>query len=146
MRLWRISNFADLNGGGGVLYPARWHSAGRPILYTAESAAGALLEILAHLDREDLPDDLQLIEIDIDDDVTFETVAPDMLPSSWRSDTAGTRSIGDAWLKSGRNLLLRVPSVLAPRTWNYLINPRHDGATAMRIVATERFPFDGRLK
>jgi RES domain-containing protein len=146
MRLWRISDFADLDGIGGLLYPARWHNAGRPILYTAESPAGALLEILVHLDREDLPDDFQLIEIEIDGDVAAETAAPETLSASWRAELALTRSIGDAWLRDGETLMLRVPSVLAPRTYNYLVNPRHESAGSMRIVSVERFPFDGRLR
>jgi RES domain-containing protein len=129
-----------------LLYPARWHNAGRPILYTAESPAGALLEILVHLDREDLPDDFKLVEIDIDDAASIETIEPSALPPAWRSDTGGTRLLGDSWLKSGRRLLLRVPSVLAPRTWNYLLNPRHRDAAGLRILSTERFPFDVRLK
>lgn len=146
MRLWRISNFADLDGVGGLLYPARWHNAGRPILYTAESPAGALLEILAHLDREDLPDNIQLIEIETSDSATVESLPPDALDANWRDDIAVTRAIGDAWLKAGTSLLLRVPSVLAPRTYNVLVNPRHADSARMRIIATERFPFDGRLK
>lgn len=146
MRLWRISNFADLDGVGGLLYPARWHNAGRPILYTAESPAGALLEILAHLDHEDLPDDVQLIEIETSDSATVEALPPDTLDSNWRDYIAITRAIGDAWLKAGTSLLLRVPSVLAPRTFNVLVNPRHADSARMRITATERFPFDGSLK
>ncbi|WP_036293935.1 RES family NAD+ phosphorylase [Methylosinus sp. PW1] len=146
MRLWRISNFADLEGGGGLLFPARWHNAGRPILYAAESPAGALLEVLAHLDREDFPDALRLIEIDIADPPSLETLSPEALPPFWREDISVTRSIGDAWLASGRSLALRVPSVLAPRTWNQLLNPRHADSTTMRIVATEHFPLDERLK
>jgi len=146
MSLWRISNYADLDGAGGVLFPGRWHNAGRPIIYAAESPAGALLEILVHLDREDLPDDYQLIEIAGPETASIETIDPRSLPARWRDDLTVTRSIGDQWLRAARSLLLRVPSVLAPRTWNYLFNPRHADASAARIATTERFPFDGRLK
>jgi RES domain-containing protein len=106
--------------------------------------SGALLEILAHLDVEDLPDDIQLIEIDAASEPV--PLGTDALPSSWRADAAATRAVGDEWLRSGHSLLLRVPSVIAPRTWNCLVNPRHAEAAALRIVSTERFPFDGRLK
>lgn len=146
MQLWRVSNFADLSGNGGVMFPARWHNAGRPILYAAESPAGALLEILVHVDREDVPDDFQLIEMEVDDAASVEALEQTELPPNWRDDLMATRAIGDEWLSQGRSLVLRVPSILAPRTWNALLNPQHRDAPRMRIIGTERFPFDGRFK
>lgn len=145
MKLWRISNFASLDGAGGVLFPGRWHSAGRPIVYTAETPAGAILEILAHIDREDLPQSYQLIEIDADPALAYESVSLDALRENWREQHAITRSIGDEWLASNRTLLLGVPSALAPHTWNYLINPRHEYFRQLRIVGIERYPMDGRI-
>jgi RES domain-containing protein len=127
MHLWRISNFADIDGAGGVLFPARWHNAGRPILYAAESPPGALLEILVHLDREDFPDDLQLIEIQIDDAASISTVEPATLSANWRNDVGETRRLGDDWLANGRSLVLRVPSILAPHTWNRLLKSTPPG-------------------
>jgi len=50
MFLWRISNHATLNGRGGLYTSARWHTAGRLVVYLAESSAGALLEALVHLE------------------------------------------------------------------------------------------------
>ena len=50
MRLWRISNYADLAGTGGLVDNARWHSKGRRIVYLADSPASALLELLVRFD------------------------------------------------------------------------------------------------
>lgn len=146
MRVWRISNYADLSGIGGVRFPARWHSKGRPIIYTAEHPAGALAEFLAHLDLEDIPTNFQLLTIDFDGDPSTETISPDALPEGWASNLAATRAIGDAWLRSGRTLLLRVPSVLVPDAFNILVNPAHPEATALRIAKIEKVPLDHRLK
>jgi RES domain-containing protein len=143
--LWRISNFPSLEGVGGLLAPGRWHNAGRPILYAAETPAGALLEILAHLDLEELPDDYQLIEIVGSEKASIETVEEASLPDNWRDDLATTRKIGDEWLASGRSLLLRVPSALAPLTSNWLINPRHEDVATTSVARTMRFPLDERL-
>jgi RES domain-containing protein len=57
MRLWRISNYADLSGEGGRRAEGRWHERGRPVVYLAEHAALALLETMVHLEieYEDLP-------------------------------------------------------------------------------------------
>ena len=45
MRLWRISDFADLAGEGGLLVSGRWHSRGRRIVYLSDHPATALIEI-----------------------------------------------------------------------------------------------------
>lgn len=145
MRLWRISNHADLSGMGGFRFSARWHSKGRPILYTAEHPAGALTEFLAHIDLQDMPSTFQLITIDIDGAPPAPTVDPASLPADWTTNHAATRAIGDAWLKSGGSLLLRVPSVLVPDAFNMLINPTHADAGRMRIAKSEKVPLDSRF-
>src|SRR5687767_3600881 len=121
MKLWRISNYADLSGMGGVRFPARWHSKGRPILYTAEHPAGALTEFLAHMDIEDMPVNFQLLTIQLPDETPQPQLNADRLPDGWASNLAATRAIGDAWLRDGTSLLLRVPSALVPQAFNVLI-------------------------
>lgn len=143
MKLWRVSNHADLSGIGGTLVSGRWHSVGRPILYAAEHPAAAILEMLAHMDREEIPATYQMLEIEAADDVSSETPA---LPSDWRAAPALSRAIGDDWLAQAKSLLLRVPSVLAPRTTNVLINPRHPEMSRVRLVSAERLDLDARLR
>lgn len=57
MFLWRISNHLSLAGKGGSRASGRWHTRGRRVVYCAENAAAALLEILVHFEIEirDLP-------------------------------------------------------------------------------------------
>jgi RES domain-containing protein len=145
MRLWRISNYADLSGMGGVRFPARWHSKGRPVLYTAEHPAGALTEFLAHMDIEDMPVNFQLLTIEAPDETPLLSISTDQLPEGWASNFAATRAIGDAWLRGGTSLLLRVPSVLVPRAFNVLVNPMHEDARTLNIVAAEKVPLDSRF-
>jgi RES domain-containing protein len=52
MRIWRISNFADLSGRGGMLIDGRWNRRGTPIVYCTDHPSTALLEILVHATRE----------------------------------------------------------------------------------------------
>ena len=122
MLLWRISNYADLIGTGGLLFPGRWHSAGRPIVYLAESPAGALVEILVHLDRDNLPDRFQLIGVETGD-MTIEQAPP--LIAGWENDVRLSRAAGDEWLGAGRTAALRAPSAILPHSWNVLLNPQH---------------------
>ena len=144
-RLWRISNYADLTGEGGLHFPGRWNSKGRPIIYTAEHSAGAMMEHLAHLDRAMMPKIFQLIEIEIGDSVKIADLASGALPLKWIFNEDTTRAIGDAWLKNAASLALRVPSVLVPDSWNVLLNPAHPDARHMKIVKTQRVPLDARL-
>ncbi len=150
MILWRISNYPDLSGAGGVIHPGRWHNRGRPVVYLAESAAGALLEVLVHVEAKhpaELPRDYQLLEVDVPDEARIEDIETESaaLPEGWQSDLSATRRLGDRWLASGSSLLLRVPSVVVGRTYNLLFNPLHALAARCTIVSVVRYPFDQRL-
>jgi RES domain-containing protein len=145
--LWRISNHAALDGGGGLRAPGRWHSRGRRIVYCAPNPATALLEVLVHaeIDAEDVPITLRFLEIEAPDSVTVETADTRSLGSDWRRDPEMTRPLGDLWLHSGRTALLQVPSAVVPATWNVLINPQHPDSARIRVVRIHKQPIDRRL-
>jgi len=142
--LWRISNFSTLDGGGGLTAPGRWHTAGQRIVYCAANPATALLEVLVHakIDFEDVPVNFRYLEIDAPDTLAIEDVG---LGERWWTDLAATRRAGDRWLRTGQTALLRVPSVIVPATWNFLINPRHAESGAVRIIREHSHGFDLRL-
>jgi RES domain-containing protein len=147
MRLWRISNHADLTGEGGLLASGRWHSRGSRILYLTDHPASALLEVLVHLDvdAEDLPDSYRLLAVDIADSVGHLSIGQHDLVAGWADHVAVTRGLGDRWLRDKRAALLRVPSAIVPVTWNWLLNPAHADAAQARIVEIIHAPFDRRL-
>lgn len=144
--LWRISDFSELNGEGGLLYSARWHTAGHPIVYLAESAAGALLEILVHLELEDndLPRPYNLLRVSVPTDFQIEHLQVSDR-DSWKDDERVTQAIGDEWLRSGRTALAQVPSAIMPGTRNYLLSPEHADASRIRIAGITKAEFDSRL-
>jgi RES domain-containing protein len=145
--LWRISNHATLDGGGGLRAPGRWHSRRRRIVYCAPNPATALLEVLVHaeIDAEDLPIALRFLEIEAPDSVPVENVDARSLGSGWQRNTETTQPIGDSWLLSGRTALLHVPSAIVPATWNVLINPKHPDSARIRVVRVHEQPIDRRL-
>jgi RES domain-containing protein len=147
MILWRISNYADLLGIGGMEASARWHTAGRPIVYLAESPSSALLEILVHLetDEDDRPDTYQILKVEAPDDISVNRVSLTSLPGDWKNNEEATREIGDAWLEKSGSALMRVPSVIMPETYNWLLNPRHADAKKVVILHTEKHLYDSRL-
>ncbi|MBE7420098.1 MAG: RES family NAD+ phosphorylase [Ideonella sp.] len=147
MILWRISNYADLSGAGGLLHAGRWHHRGRPVVYLAESPAGALVEALVHVQAStaaELPVSYQLLEVEAPDAALIEDELP-ALPQDWRERPDLTRTLGSDWLAAQRSLLLRVPSAVVARSFNRLFNPLHPQAAVCRVLSSARHPFDGRL-
>ena len=122
----------------------RWHTAGRPIVYLAEHPALCLLEVLAHdVDPAGLPRAYRWLKVETGRALRVASVHD--LSRGWATDLTWTRTTGDRWLTEGRTPLLRVPSVLAPEAFNYLLNPVLSGARAARVVATVAYPIDPRL-
>jgi RES domain-containing protein len=142
MRVWRISNYADLSGLGGMVTEGRWNLIKTPIVYCADHPATALVEILVHLDGEDLPATFQLLEIDIPEAAEIETAD---LPDDWRDNSPATRRIGTGFVQAGRAAVMRVPSVIVPFANNYLLNPRLAKPAGVKIVQATVHPFDPRL-
>ena len=50
MILWRISNYPNLDGTGGLYVSGRWHSKGHPVVYCTLNPSTSLLEILVHME------------------------------------------------------------------------------------------------
>jgi RES domain-containing protein len=146
LELWRISNHHSLTGEGGLRYSARWHTAGRPIVYLAASPAGAMVEVLVHLELEEdeLPPAYTLLKIEAFPKFGVEKIhIPDK--QDWKANLSLSRKLGDEWLKSAQTVLARVPSALLPNTFNYLLNPLHRDAKQVRIASTTKASFDPRL-
>lgn len=145
MRLWRLSRHVSLDGGGGLRAAGRWHNQGRPILYTATSPSGALVEMLVHLDvePEEIPDGYRLLGIDVPDESMNDACSEGI--GNRLSGLERSRALGDAWLRGRDSLLCRVPSAIISHTDNVLINPAHPDITKVVLSIDEPFKLDGRL-
>ena len=147
MKLWRISNYQDLAGIGGIKTAARWHNKGIPVVYLSESPALAMLEVLVHFELapDEVPTQYQLLEIDYQGQRGISRLDESALPPNWREDENITRAIGDEWLSGLKGALLRVPSAIVANSYNFLLNPRHELAVSATIVGVQPQPFDTRL-
>jgi len=148
MVLWRISNYADLQGRGGLVSSGRWHTRGHPAVYLAETPAGALIEALVHLElnEADLPPGYQLLKVNVPANVKTEKCNPATLGETWMVNTEITRRVGDEWLRRRSALLLRVPSAIVPETWNWVLDPSHPQARRIRISWARRYEWDARSR
>lgn len=126
---------------------ARWNSKGRQVIYAAESRSLACLENLVHRSGLALQQDFRTLVISVPDSCVPETVPLTGLPDGWRSlmDLSPCQRIGDAWVSGQRSLLLRVPSVIIPEEFNYVVNMQHPDFRKVRIVRREAFLFDPRV-
>jgi RES domain-containing protein len=147
MFLWRISNHAGLEGRGGLLASARWHTRGRAVVYLAKSPAGALIEVLVNLelDAARLPGSYTMLKVEAPDDIQVMRVEVASLPEGWAGDMSISRSRGDEWLVGGESALLEVPSAILPATFNVLLNPQHPDAARVRVVWQRAYPYDRRF-
>jgi RES domain-containing protein len=145
-KLWRVSRHRDLKGAGGLRAPGRWHERGLPVVYLAESPAGALLESCAHTSANDVPPRYTLLTLEVEGRVATSHLNVNTLPKDWIERQEVTREIGSAWLRDGRSALFRVPSALVPATFNVLLNPLHPDAARIRIQSAVQYPFDPRIK
>jgi RES domain-containing protein len=145
MELWRISNYADLSGIGGIRAAGRWHSQGRRIVYLADHPSSALLEMLVHLDRDLIPSTYQLLRVAVPSEIAIEVIEAVKLSPDWRSETMTSRRLGDRWLDEGASALLQVPSATSGRGNNFLLNPAHPDAARITVAEIVRAPFDSRL-
>lgn len=144
--LWRISNYENLEGIGGLYSEGRWHRRGLKVVYLAEHPALALLEVMVHLeiDHEDLPDSYKMLKIRVPEHDDY--VSECSLPENWKHDENTTQAIGVKWLEHASSPLLRVPSVILPESINFILNPMHPSSADITIVDVIDFPFDERLK
>ena len=147
MFLWRISNHSTLDGRGGLHAAARWHSQGHAIVYLAASPAGALVEVLVHLelDPQRLPASYGMLKAEAPDEAQPRRITAASLPNNWRDDLMLTRRKGDEWLIADESALLEVPSAILPETFNLLLNPRHPDAERITILWHQPFPYDRRF-
>jgi RES domain-containing protein len=147
MFLWRISNHSSLDGRGGLLASGRWHTRGKAVVYLAETAAGALLEALVHLELDygNLPETYGLLKAEAPDSLRPQNLDVNKLTDDWVKDQIATRTAGDEWLSGRKTVLLRVPSAIVPETGNVLLNPEHAEAGKIRVVWYRPYPWDRRL-
>ncbi len=148
MRVYRLVKgefIKDLTGNGSKLYGGRWNSVGLPALYTAEHISLAVLENLVYLKKYKKPPDYHLLTIELPDSIEPVVINKGKLKRNWKDDPNYSQFIGDAFLRSGQGLYLRVPSAIVDEEHNFIINPNHSQAVKLKILATQGFHFDKRL-
>lgn len=150
MKVWRLARaaYTTPNGEGAKKYGGRWTPSGLAVVYTSGSLALAAVEALVHAESDLLPDDLVILSANIPDTLPIRIIAPDDLPGGWQNIPAPRTllTIGVDWLRTNREVGLRVPSAVVPQEWNILLNPAHLDFSAIEWTSEGPFHWDSRLK
>jgi len=145
-RISKAKHIEDLSGEGARLHGGRWNPKGYAVLYTSENRALAALEVLVHLNRETIPDDLKIISLEIPDN-EIEVYDEEKFNAILKHENVenSLKNEGKNWLESKRSLALKIPSVLIRREQNILINPLHSAFPKVKKRIVENFYFDKRF-
>ncbi len=151
MTVYRLSKkkwAEDKSGEGARLFGGRWNTIGTPCIYTCSNRALTVLEYSCHVPLDEIPRALCFTLYEIPEKAIYECKGFE-LPGDWQkmdySDTC--REFGTHLFKKINCLVIRVPSVVVPYEYNYLINPIHpDMNTKVNVLATEDYSYDIRIK
>ncbi len=150
IRLYRVLRKryarAPFDGEGAYLYGGRWSSPGVRLSYASEHQSLAMLEYFIHIDKDDPPDDLVLAVAEVPSEIAPKRMEATQLSATWREPAAPPElaRFGDEFAESGQDCLLFVPSVLAPKENNCLINPAHQDYTKLVVGELEPLFYDRR--
>jgi len=136
-----------LDGLGASFSNNRWNSKGTPIIYTAETRALALAEIVVHLSAAALPLDYVMLTIEIPDSSKVQEISSSELKPDWNTfpHSMETQRPGDQFIRDRKALLLKVPSAVVHGDSNILINPLHRNIHEVDVIDIQDFPLDNRL-
>jgi RES domain-containing protein len=146
-RLTREKFATALSGKGAAIKGARWNSIGVEIIYSASNRSLAMAEIAVHFTLATLPDDYFMMTLFIPDDISIKKLSQSELPEDWNAfpHPTFTQSVGDQFISTNKHCVLQIPSAVTQGDYNLLINPNHPDFVKIKIVSTEKFPFDKRI-
>ena len=123
------------SGEGARLFGGRWNYKGIPAVYLSQNLSLSALEMFVRLTKKDNRIRFLCFKVEIPDSVKIEERAVAYLPKDWQQQPPpeSTKEIGTGWLKAGRSVLLRVPSVIIPQEFNYLLNPLHPDFKKIKV-------------
>lgn len=150
VEVWRITDKKFKNsafsGEGARLWGGRFNSPGKKAVYTSGSLSLALLEMLVQSnDRSNLKEKV-LLTATISEDIIYIPPESD-LPKNWNWTpvSKASQTYGDDWIEKKEHAVLKVPSVVVPIEFNYVINPNHPDFNLISTANPKSLPLDPRL-
>ena len=129
--------YANLSGDGARRYGGRFNPPGIPAIYTSQSIALALLEILVHIDKTEVPGDYVVMAIRFNGRSVARRAGPD-------SANIKQLTIPQFIDSFYQRPVLRVPSVIVPQEYNFILFTEATGFEA-NVESIDLLNFDRRL-
>lgn len=135
------------DGEGAFRFGGRWNSRGTRIIYTAGSLSLAALEMLVHLNNEEILLSYSFASAEFDERLILPIEEFKTLPDDWSFSppSLGIQRIGDEWAEAQASVVLKVPTSVLPIEFNYLINVGHPAFSKIQYIEPQNFTFDERI-
>jgi RES domain-containing protein len=133
---------------GAYRFGGCWNSRGTRLIYTAGNLSLAALEMLVHLDNDQLLSAYSYVAAHIPTELILPVASFRALPKDWHASppSVTTQQIGDDWARAKSSAVLEVPTSIIPLENNYLLNPAHPDFAKITWNSPQRFLFDERLR
>jgi RES domain-containing protein len=133
------------DGEGSYKYGNRWNHEGTRVVYLAHTTSLAALEILVHAKKYQALPMYSAFSVTFDERLLSDVPS---LPNDWQQSPApeSTKTLGSRWAAGKRSVVLRVPSVIVPWEYNYVLNILHPDFRRVKIGKSLSFTFDRRLE
>ena len=147
IRVYRLAHELVLSKNPQPFQPGasenRWNSAEVQVAYGSEHLALSALELLTYWGHYPDMHGYQLFTLDMAPKDVEDVL--DQHPGIDTRDYSQTRRYGDAWVEEARSLALKVPSVVLPMSFNYLVNPKHPNFASNAVESHGAFEYEARI-
>jgi len=149
MEVYRISHTNHSKALSSSGSANRWNVKNEFVIYAGSSRSLSTLELVVHRSSISQLPNYEVMVISIaDDEELFDQIPIKDLLKNWRAFEMyhELQQIGSSWYKDQRSLVLKVPSAVIPKEYNFIINTQHPlFKEKVRLVRNEEYFFDGRL-
>ena len=122
----------------------RWNEEGDNVIYASESRALAAFEVFVHLDSDQMLSRYKFQQLTFAEALVKFVEVPDV---GFLRNDKDCQAYGHSWYLQKDCAILRVPSTVILREYNFVINLDHPDANKIKIAGTELFfEYDGRLR
>ena len=149
-RICRVEHLENFEGcGASFRHGGRWNKAGVPVLYFAESASMAMLEMANYLPSPRLvPATYRLGVYEVVSSASTKRWQVGNLPKEWDEfpHSQWTQQEGTEWLIHGNESLLSVPSAAVPGGLENIVlaSPHRLAPARIRLVEALKDIYDSR--
>jgi RES domain-containing protein len=126
----------------------RWASAGKMVIYAAQSIELAFLESMIRRQGVGFNRDFVTVVINLPGDQQIEEVKTGDLKDGWRDfrDYRACQFIGNKWYDDLRTPILKVPSAILPQSHNYVLHTLHPEFRKVSMVSVDALVPDERIE